>query len=171
MVKGVAPVALFALALEGCAAYTPVDVAKPSKIDLVSATTDVARSLVAMRDELKNQDLKTGLIVDQVDVDLNVTASADQGGSQKLTIDAAKTALSGVGLTADVAGTQNSSANKGNTIHITFKNIATACLNAYGLKYANKANPPLVVYDASGTAKPANSDTSGKATTASKSCG
>lgn len=122
------------LALPGCAAFTPVDVAKPSDITLVAATTQVAESLVAMKAELDRHKTRVGLIVDQVDVDLAVTASATQGGSQDLKIDASKTILAGVGLSADVQGSQTSTGQRSNTIHLTFKNIATAPLNCVGYK-------------------------------------
>lgn len=119
------------IALHGCAAYTPVDVAKPSDITLEQATAQVASSLAGMKKILRKDGENFGLVIDQVDVDLNVTAAAGASGSQDLKIDAAKTAIAGLGLTEDVAGQQTSSAQRANTIHMTFKSIYTANLNCY----------------------------------------
>jgi hypothetical protein len=111
-------IALGIFMLPGCAAYTPVDVANPSNISLTQATTQIADSLVAMKRRLDDKRVKLGLIIDQVDVDLNVTASATAGGSQDLKIDAAKTALAGVGLSANVSGQQTSTGSRQNTIRL-----------------------------------------------------
>lgn len=160
------------LGLPGCAAFTPVEVAKPSDITLVNATTQVAESLVAMKQELDRNKTKVGLIVDQVDVDLAITAGATQGGSQDLKIDASKTMLAGVGLSADIQGSQTSTGQRSNTIHMTFKNIATASLNCIGYKgLVGSRNREFHVYAAkAAAANSGKSDSSGGPFASASTC-
>jgi hypothetical protein len=134
--------------LEGCAAFTPVDVAKPSDITLEQATASVADSLVAMKQRLVQDKTQLGLVIDQVDVDLNIAATSNEGGSQDLKIDASKIAMAGFGATADLSATQNSTAQRTNTIHLTFKNIATAPLNCAGLAKVYKQKDTYVLFAA-----------------------
>lgn len=127
-----ATVTLALMELSGCAAFTPVDVAKPSSITLEEATASVGRSLVSLKNELDNGGVRSGLIIDEVDVNLKVAAAATAGGTQKLTIDVANTALAGVGLGAEVTGQQTSSGNRDNSITLKFRNIYTTQLNKTG---------------------------------------
>ena len=60
----------------GCAAFTPVDVAKPSDISLEDATLQVAKSFVETKNYLDANKREMGMIIDEVDVDFNVTAGA-----------------------------------------------------------------------------------------------
>lgn len=137
---------LLAAVVSGCAAYTPMDVAKPSNVTLVDATRDVGKSLVALKQELDQNQMKAGLLIDEVNVNLKVTANATQGGTQKLTVDAANTALAGVGLGATVTGEQTSTGYRENTISLKFKNIYTTNLNAPGTTYVGKEGGSITIY-------------------------
>ena len=139
-------VAISSLAVANCAAFTPVDVAKPSTITLVDATTEVGRSLVALKRELDHNNMRAGLLIDEVDVNLKVTANATQNGTQKLTVDVANTALAGVGLNAAVTGEQTSTGSRENTITLKFKNIYTASLNKPGSGKLEKDKGGITIY-------------------------
>lgn len=137
-----------AVLLASCAAFTPVDVAKPSQLTLPEATRQVGQSLVALKRELEANNLQAGLLIDEVEVHLNVTANATQGGTQKLTVDVAKTALAGVGLNAEVTGNQSSTGNRENNITLKFKNIYTATLNKPGTTHIAAGKDRVVIFNA-----------------------
>ncbi|MGV2108656.1 hypothetical protein ACQZ4X_21570 [Agrobacterium vitis] len=85
-------------------------------------------------------------MIDEVDVNLKVTVNAAQGGTQKLTVDAANTALAGVGLKGEVTGEQTSNGSRENTITLKFKNIYTATLNKPGATYIARNGGGIIVY-------------------------
>ncbi len=134
------------LGLCSCAAYTPVDVAKPSNITLVDATREIGKSLVVLKQELDQNHMRAGLLIDEVNATLKVTANATQGGSQKLTVDVANTALAGVGLGATVTGEQTSTGYRENTISLKFKNIYTTTLNAPGTAKIGKDGGGITIF-------------------------
>lgn len=141
------------LGLCSCAAFTPVDVAKPSSITLVDATREIGRSLVVLKQELDRNHMRAGLLVDEVNATLKVAANAGQGGTQKLTLDAANTALAGVGLGATVTGEQTSTGNRENTISLKFKNIYTASLNAPGTASISKDDGGIEIFSCAKTGR------------------
>ncbi len=107
LLKVVVGLPIFTL-LSNCAAFTPVDVAKPSDITLGQATQQVAESFVTMKSYLQDHKTTLGMVLDEVDVDFNVTAGASANGGQDLKIDASNTMLAGVGASAEVSGQQTS---------------------------------------------------------------
>lgn len=83
-----------------------------------------------MKQELRKSDLKLGLFPCKVTVNLNVTASADQGG--KLVLDAStapttvaqNTVSRAVTATGHFEQSNNSSATRGNTVIVEMYSIA-----------------------------------------------
>lgn len=126
---------VWAVALAGCASMRPVDVAKPSELTVDQALLDVATGLNNFRQQARQAKTSYGLLVDEVTVDLNVTASATD--SSKLVIDAANIApsvLAGGTLGGSVTAEAGSTAERGNKIIVKLKNVYTAELNAQALK-------------------------------------
>ncbi|MDW9814292.1 hypothetical protein GOC60_05170 [Sinorhizobium meliloti] len=113
------------IGLAGCASFTPSEIAKPSDITLDAALQDVVHSLHRAQEQYPS-DRRLGLMVDQVDVNFEVAAKASAGGSRQLNI--AQVPIGGPGGTLGFTaqGQESSDANRGNTIKITFRNIATA---------------------------------------------
>jgi len=132
MLKRVAAVAA-TLWLAGCGFYLPADVAKPGDITLENAMRDTGRSLVALRNELREGQYRSGLIADEVTVAFNVSAGANM--ENKLTIDATQPAKAGAflltGLKDEFA--LSNTAARGNTITVKLKNIYTIQANKIAL--------------------------------------
>lgn len=119
--------------LAGCGAYTPRQVAEPSAISLKQAVFEVADSLNEVQERVPLQ-RRSGLIADEVTIVFNVAASSTTTNKAGLTV--SNVALAGVGGTLTANGeTQNVSAgNRGNTVTIKFKNIATADMSKSSFK-------------------------------------
>lgn len=106
---------------------------------------EVARGIVGMKETLRENNTKAGVLVDEVTVDFNVAASATDTSSLK--IDVARTAPLGFISSASV-GAQESlvqAGSRSNHITIKLKNLATASLNKPGLDWAQLclAHPEL----------------------------
>lgn len=113
------------LLLAGCA--TPSIVAEPGEITLDAALTEVANGIYNLQKTTEGRP-KAGLILDEVSVSLNVSAKATNTGTTGATIGNVPLNIGGVGgLT--VSNTMVGEGNRGNTITMKFKNLATADLS------------------------------------------
>lgn len=111
------------LSISGCGTFTPREIAEPSEVTVREAVFEVADTLRDVQNRIP-VDNRSGLIADEVTVVFNVAASSNVTDKAGLTISNVPLAEGAVGGNAE---TQNiSSANRGNTITIKFKNIATA---------------------------------------------
>jgi len=118
------------LCLSSCAAFSPKDVANPTNLTVENALTDVGRGFAGMKTELRKSDVKLGLFPCKVTVNLNVTASADQGG--KLVVDAstaptstaATTQINTLTASGHVEQTNTSTATRGNTVVVEMYSVA-----------------------------------------------
>ncbi|TBB32440.1 hypothetical protein [Rhizobium ruizarguesonis] len=121
------------ISLVSCGTYTPRQVAEPSSISVKQAVFEVADALSEVQDRVPLQK-RSGLLADEVTVVFNVAAGSTTTNKAGLTI--SNVALAGVGGTLNAnADTQNVSAgNRGNTITIKFKNIATADMSKSSFK-------------------------------------
>ncbi len=135
MLKLLASSVVMIAALAGCTSMRPVDVAKPSEVSVDAALSDVANGLRNFNSINKAGNTRYGLLVDEVTVQLKVTASAKD--SSKLVIDVANvkpSLLSGGTLSSKFEQGAESSGNRDNTINVKLKNIYTASLNDAGKK-------------------------------------
>jgi hypothetical protein len=114
-----------AVLVAGCA-YQPRQVADPGEITLDSALMQLANGLNNMRDQTRARD-KLGLIVDEAEVTLNISAKATKEGQLTLSASQIPIASGLLGLTASEK--LSNEGTRGNTIVIRFKNIATADLS------------------------------------------
>ncbi|NNU66535.1 hypothetical protein G9X67_14750 [Rhizobium sp. WYCCWR 11152] len=124
MVGNYARVCLYlgVVGLSGCT--TPNEVAKPTDITLEKAIFDVADSLNHLQLRTANR-AKVGLIVDEATVTFNVAATADNAATGGATLEALPVSAGGkAGLS--ISNTLTNNATRGNTITVTFKNMATA---------------------------------------------
>lgn len=113
------------IVLSGCGTFTPRQVAEPSEISLKKAVFEVADALNEVQDRVPLQ-RRSGLLADEVTVVFNVAATSTTTNSAGLTISNVPLAGDG-GILGANAQTQNVSlGNRGNTVTIKFKNIATA---------------------------------------------
>ncbi|MFB2567263.1 hypothetical protein [Rhizobium sp. IMFF44] len=119
---------LSSLVLASCASFTPAQVAKPSDISLDTALNDVATSLHTLQRKYAGKE-KIGMMVDEVQVQFAIAVTAADSGKVQLNVaDIPVGATSGT-LGGSAEHDQSSSANRGNTISVTFKNVATADLS------------------------------------------
>lgn len=119
--------------LAGCA--TPNQVARPTDISLDQAITSVADSLYSLQTKTNGRD-KIGLIVDEATVEFTIAASANNTTTTGATISAIQMAGGEAGLS--VSNELVNTGTRGNTIKITFKNIATADYSKGGKEMAEK---------------------------------
>jgi hypothetical protein len=119
---------LAAWGLAGCATFGPRDVAEPSDITIKAAMHEVAEGLVELRKELDREKMKVGLLVDEVNVNFNVTANATD--TRKLSIDLSNGAATTSVINAAFKASDELVATgaRGNTVQIKLKNIYTATL-------------------------------------------
>jgi hypothetical protein len=105
----------------------------------------VAAGVIAMRDELRSRDARLGVVVDEVTVDFNVSASATDTSNLKL--DLARTVPAGFVSSGTVSYSDQLAVTGQRSNHITIKlkNLATASLNDPGKAWAALclANPSL----------------------------
>ncbi len=96
--------------------------AEPSTITLEDALKSVGNGLK----KLQRQDLKTGLIVSEVDVTFNITASSKDSSSGKIYVEAGASVAKTLEVTkvgAEAGFSSELSASRGNTITIKFRNL------------------------------------------------
>ncbi|MBY3228546.1 hypothetical protein [Rhizobium laguerreae] len=119
------------LCLSACT--TPNEVAKPSEITLEKAIFDVADSLNQLQQRTANR-AKIGLIVDEATVTFNVAATANNAGTGSASLNALPLSAGGTaGLS--VSNTLTNNGTRGNTITVTFKNMATADYSKGGFDF------------------------------------
>ena len=106
--------------LPGCT-YRPEEVADPRSISLQSAVFEVADTLAATRARTKDRD-KVGLYVDEAVVSFNVAAKSTESTGLKL---GASAPAGFVPLNASADYSLVGEGSRGNTVTITFKNIAS----------------------------------------------
>lgn len=140
---------LLGASASGCAAFSPKDLAQPTSLTVEHALVDVGAGFAGMKNELRrNGDQKLGLYPCKVTVNLNVTASADQGGKLVLDASTAPTSVATSTLTNTVSGsvhaeqTNSSSATRGNTVAVELYSIA--CLPAGTLGQVNPDKVAIV---------------------------
>ncbi|TAN70488.1 MAG: hypothetical protein EPN17_05055 [Methylobacter sp.] len=118
--------------LTACAAFSPNEIANPSKLTVDQAMESIGLGFQKMKTALDGN--KLGLWPCKVTTTLNVTANADQGG--KLVLDTTIKPPADV-VTAEIKGhaeqTNNSSATRGNTINIEL--YSAACIPKDTLGY------------------------------------
>lgn len=117
------------------------EVANPTDITLKAAILEVADSIYEAQQHTQGRP-KAGLIVDEATVQFNVSAKA----TAKTTIggEAAGIPLNPAGtLKLSVSNEVYSEGNRGNTVTVKFKNLATAAVNKNGLEFLKNcaANP------------------------------
>lgn len=128
-------VAILSVIVSSCASMRPVDVSRPSEISVNAALADIASGLIEFRRLGQASNNNFGLLVDEVQITLKVTASATD--SSKLVVDVSNVKPSLLsGGTAGVNLTQEagSEGNRDNTVVVKLKNVYTAQLNAQGMK-------------------------------------
>lgn len=104
----------------GCA-YHPEEVADPKSISLRSAVFDVADTLAATKERTRNRE-KVGLYVDEATVVFNVAAKSTETTGLKL---GASSPAGFVPITFSGENSLANEGNRGNTVTVKFKNIAT----------------------------------------------
>ncbi|AVH44966.1 hypothetical protein [Agrobacterium tumefaciens] len=126
-------IAVSGVILTSCGTYTPRQVAEPSAISLKQAIFEVADSLNEVQDRVP-VNRRSGLIADEVTVVFNIAAQSTSTSNAGLTV--SNVPLAGVGGTFGANGEiQNVSVgNRGNTVTVKFKNIATADMSKSSLK-------------------------------------
>lgn len=125
MRKTFAILTLLSATLASCASFTPSEIVKPSEISLDRAIQDVSKSLHHAQDQYPS-DKRLGLMVDEVQVQFQVAAAASNSGSAQLNVAAIPVSPAGGTIGGNIQGQEGSNANRGNTITVTFKNIASA---------------------------------------------
>jgi bacterioferritin-associated ferredoxin len=127
-----------AMSVSACGAFTPREIAEPSNVTVRDAVFEVADTLRELQNRVPVGS-KSGLIADEVTVVFNVAASSDVTNKAGLTISNVPLAGGSVGGNAEVQSV--SSASRGNTITIKFKNIATADIKSGPLLGNEKSCP------------------------------
>lgn len=123
----------------GCALIVPQAYVKPQEVTLPQAMKDLACGLKTLQNESAKLNIRTGGIVDQVDVTLNLKASAT--GDSTLVVDA-KPALPATVGTLGLNYTDKTEivGSRDNQVKITIKNVTTASLNDFGKAAAKRSN-------------------------------
>lgn len=117
-ISGISVILLLILALSGCAAPGPSEIAKPSDISLEQALKSVGDGLNQMYSAQNG--LKTGLIPAEVTVTFNLGVSAKN--STTLSLDFSRTIGSAVSK-AGLSNEQSSDGLRNNSVTIRFVNL------------------------------------------------
>ncbi|SCB27316.1 hypothetical protein [Rhizobium hainanense] len=128
MRKAFSILTLISPVLASCASFTPAQVAKPSDISLDTALNDVATSLHKLQHKYAGKE-KIGMMVDEVQVQFAIAVTAADSGKVQLNVADIPVGAAGGTFGASAEHDQSSSANRGNTITVTFKNVASADLS------------------------------------------
>ncbi|MES0101729.1 hypothetical protein [Mesorhizobium sp. M0019] len=128
--------------VSGCG-YTARQVAEPSSITLDAALGDVADSLNNLHQRTQNRE-KLGMAVDEVSVTFQISAKG--ASTTTAGASAAGVPLGAVGGTGglSISNTLANEGNRGNTIVVKFKNLATADLSKGSLALTNKKGVLLI---------------------------
>jgi len=127
----------------GCALVIPQSYVQPSEVTLPQAMKDVACGIKTLQNESSRINAKSGTLIDQVDVTLNLKASAT--GDSTLSVDAkpAVPAAMLASLGINYTDKTETIGERGNQIKITLKNIYTASLNNPGKSAVSRRNQPI----------------------------
>lgn len=125
--------------LSSCALVIPQKYVSADEVTLPRAMKDLTCGLKTLQNEESRLNMNTGGIVDQVEITLNLKASAT--GDSTLVVDAKPQIPAAVGtLGVNYTDKTEIVGSRDNSIKITLKNIATATLNDAG-KEALKRTP------------------------------
>lgn len=112
--------------LTGCSSLKPEAVVTKSDITVEDALASVGRGLGQLKQELAQQNINTGMIVDEVTLTLNLTAKASEEG--KLAVDISRTLASGAaglgGKVLDASIERAAEGARGSTLVIKMRNAA-----------------------------------------------
>ncbi|WP_426236524.1 hypothetical protein [Pararhizobium sp. DWP1-1-3] len=118
------------------ACTSPGQVAKPSDITLERAIIEVADSLKSVQQQTADRK-KVGMIVDEVKVEFQIAAKATNTAGGSATATGLPVGPSGAGGLS-VSNQLVNEGSRGNTVTVTFKNIATANYSQGGKEMADK---------------------------------
>lgn len=121
---------LIILSISGCTTLKPEAVVTPSEISVQDAMKSVADGLSVLKDSLDKNKMKTGLYVDQVDLNLQLTSKATD--TKTLAVDITQPVLSGkvIGLNSS----EYAEGSRGSTLKVTLKNKVTSDKDKEGFK-------------------------------------
>jgi hypothetical protein len=125
----------------GCASFAPSDIAKPSEITVQNALGDIGEGLNLMKEKIASGNNNFGLLAEEVVVELKIGANAKDSG--KLGIDVGRTGAVNASVKGEIS--KESSADRSNTIKITFKNLLTVELNESTKARYTKVDMPVPV--------------------------
>lgn len=129
--------------LQGCAFAIPRSYVNPKEVSIPVAMEQAACGLSTFRNELARLQVNPGLLTDQVDVTMNLTASATGTGTLVLDTSTSNPVgiLTPVGI--NYTDTTQTKGERGNQIKITLKNVYTAGLNEPGKTAVKRDGPRL----------------------------
>lgn len=112
-----------AVVVTGCTTLKPEAVVSPSEVTVEEALKSVATGLASMKKELDKYEFKTGLLVDEVNLTLNLTSKATD--SKTLAVDVSNILVpSTAGITGKMGlqSTEYAEGARGSTLTIKLKN-------------------------------------------------
>ena len=119
-------VALMLIGLGGCTTLSPQSVVSPSEISVADALRSVGTGLVGLKEELDKGKIKTGLLVDEVTLTLNLTSKATD--TKTLAVDISKTLATGAagvgGKLLGLSSVETAEGSRGSVLVIKLKNSA-----------------------------------------------
>ena len=114
---------LLAAALYGCAPYSPREVADPNAITIRDAFLSVSDGLQAFQNDLsKNPNFHLGVIVCEIVVKFNISATATRGGNVGVEVSPTSQFVQ---AKLSAQQTNNSSGDRGNSVEIHLNSIDT----------------------------------------------
>lgn len=120
-------IALTSITLGGCAYGIPRGYVKADEVTIAKAMEQTACALSTFNNELAKLNVDPGLLTDQIDVTMNLTASAT--GTGTLVLD---TKMPEVPIGINYTDKTETKGERGNQIKISLKNFYTATLNDPG---------------------------------------
>lgn len=116
-----------------CSLSIPQSYVKPEEVTLSRAMTDISCALKTLENENSKLKLNTNTIVDQIEVTLNLKASAT--GVSGLAVNTAPAVNPSImaSLGVNYSDTTTLVGERGNTLKIVMKNLHTASLNPAGI--------------------------------------
>jgi hypothetical protein len=125
----------------GCSLAIPSSYVSSDEVTLPQAMKDLACGLRTFQNESSKIGLRTGSVLDQAEVTLNLKASAT--GTSTLVVDAKPVVPQFSSLGINYSDKTEIVGERGNQVKITLKNIYTAGLNDPGKAIVKKQGPPL----------------------------
>ncbi|MBY3268397.1 hypothetical protein HFO05_07195 [Rhizobium laguerreae] len=129
--------------LQGCAFAVPSSYVSPKEVTLATAMKQTACGLSIFNNELAKMDFDPGLVNDQVDVTMNLTASATGTGTLVLDTKTAEPVAFFAPIGVKYTDETVVKGERGNQIKISMKNLYTAGLNDPGKKAIGRDGPRL----------------------------